>query len=321
MDVVAVLLAQGGGDGGEVLEERQHLVVGRVVGNEETDVGVIQDGSDTDQTGTATRDDGHVFPGVLRLLALTVHLVVHVCDGLAKGLDTGGRAILSGSSGDVDGGRSLEAALDIVFDLGSALTQVCPLLGLLKETIFTCTFGTPDDTGGGSGRIETGVGQVTLVGSTELTMNLGARLCTGKESLAHGSSCIVAADDFGCQGVLQQYSMSRMACTLTRICQDLLGVVAVGRGSSGEIELRQICDIPAAQHFRRHEADASREESKLGSGRETGCMVILITLSTGLANTKTASRTGHTRVAVHGELSGVERHLGGFVVALDDDDA
>jgi hypothetical protein len=35
------------------------------------------------------------------------------------------------------------------------------------------TFGTPDYTRGGTGGVETGMGTVTFVGSSELTMGLG----------------------------------------------------------------------------------------------------------------------------------------------------
>lgn len=40
--------------------------------------------------------------------------------------------------------------------------------------MFGRAFCTPDDTGGGTGGIETGMRAVTFVGSTELTMGLGA---------------------------------------------------------------------------------------------------------------------------------------------------
>lgn len=38
------------------------------------------------------------------------------------------------------------------------------------------SLGTPDDTGGGTRGVKTGVGTVTLVGVTELAMSLGAKL-------------------------------------------------------------------------------------------------------------------------------------------------
>lgn len=100
-----------------VTEERQHFVVGSVVGNEEAQVGLVEDGSDTNQTGTATRNNGNILPSVLAGLALTMMLVVHVGDSLAQRLDTSGRAIFSRGNGDVDVGRTLETALDVVLDL------------------------------------------------------------------------------------------------------------------------------------------------------------------------------------------------------------
>ena len=100
-----------------VPEQRQHLIVSSVVRNEEAQIRLVQDGSDPDQTGTAARNDGNVLPGVLASLALAVVLVVHLGNGLAEGLDTGGRRIFSAGDGDVDVAGPLEAALDVILDL------------------------------------------------------------------------------------------------------------------------------------------------------------------------------------------------------------
>ena len=102
-----------------VLEKRQHLIVSRVVGDEEADVGVVEDGGDADEAGAASRDYGDVLPGVLAVLTLAVHLVVHAGDGLAQGLDAGGGAVLTGGHGDVDGLGPLEAALDVILNLAT----------------------------------------------------------------------------------------------------------------------------------------------------------------------------------------------------------
>lgn len=53
-----------------------------VIRDEKADVGVIQHGGDTNQTGTPAGDDGNIFPGVLARLALAVHLVVKAGYGL-----------------------------------------------------------------------------------------------------------------------------------------------------------------------------------------------------------------------------------------------
>lgn len=43
--------------------------------------------------------------------------------------------------------------------------------------MFSGAFCTPDDTGGGTGGIETGVRLVAFVGVSELTMGFGAEFC------------------------------------------------------------------------------------------------------------------------------------------------
>ncbi len=154
-----------------------------VVGDEEADVGIVQDSGDADQPGTSTGDNGDVLPGVLTRLVLAVHVVVQAGHGLSQGLDTGGWAILAAVDADVDGLGPREAALDIVLDLyqeaiasiiatksvvcgrggppvtylRGTLTQICPLLGLFKETIFTSTLAAPDYTGRSTARIESGM--------------------------------------------------------------------------------------------------------------------------------------------------------------------
>lgn len=100
-----------------VPEQRQHLVVGGVIWDEETQVGLVENRGDPDQASTTSRDDSHVLPGVLASLALAMMLVVHSGDGLAEGLDACGRGILSAGDGNVDMGGPLKAALDVVLDL------------------------------------------------------------------------------------------------------------------------------------------------------------------------------------------------------------
>jgi hypothetical protein len=165
-----------GDTGTYVLEETQHLVVRRVVGQEEGQVGAAEDGGDTDQTGTATGNDGDVLPGVQAVLALAVHLVVEVGDSLAQGLDAGGGAVLAGGHGHVDGFGPPEAAGNVVLDLGGALAQVGPGIGFLKEAILGGALGAPDDAGGGAAGVEAGVGHVALVGIAELAVDLGGEL-------------------------------------------------------------------------------------------------------------------------------------------------
>lgn len=94
-------------------------------------------------------------------------------DGLAQGLDAGGGAVLSGGDGDVDGGGPGEAAGDVILDLGGALAQVGPGLGLLEEAVLGGALGAPDDAGGGAAGVEAGMGLVALVGVAELAVDLG----------------------------------------------------------------------------------------------------------------------------------------------------
>ena len=134
--------------GRHVFEETQHLVVGGVVGQEEAQVRVAEDGGDADQAGTAAGDNGHVFPRVQAVLALAMHLVVELGNGLSQRLDSGRRAILAGGRRDVDCLGPLEAAGDVILDLGGALAQVCPGIGLFEEAVLGGAFGAPYDAGG-----------------------------------------------------------------------------------------------------------------------------------------------------------------------------
>lgn len=103
-------------------------------------------------------------------------LVVQVGDGLAERADTGGGAVLAAGHGNVERLRALEAAFDIVFDLGGTLAQVGPLLGLLEEAKLGSTLRAPDDTSGSARGVKAGVGQVALVCGAELAMDLAASL-------------------------------------------------------------------------------------------------------------------------------------------------
>lgn len=117
MDVVVVVLVERDWDRTEVLKERQHLVVGRVVGHEEAEIGITQDRGDSDEASATTGDDAHVLVRVLAFLALAVVLVVEVGYGFTEWLDSGGWAILATCNGYVDGVRSLKAALDLCVEI------------------------------------------------------------------------------------------------------------------------------------------------------------------------------------------------------------
>lgn len=159
-----------------VLEQRQHLRVRRIIGDGERQIRIAQNGSNSDQAGTSTRNDADILPGILALLPLAVMLIVQTCNGGAQRLDTGGRAVLARSRGNGDCGRSGEASLDLVVRFGSTLTQISPAGGILGVAVFGGSLCAPDYTGRGTGSIEAGVGTVSLVGGSELAMGLGPLL-------------------------------------------------------------------------------------------------------------------------------------------------
>lgn len=76
MNVVGILLGQRNRNGCKIPEQTQHLIVGGVIRNEETEVGVTQDGCYANETGSATWDDTDVLPRVLACFALTMMCVV-----------------------------------------------------------------------------------------------------------------------------------------------------------------------------------------------------------------------------------------------------
>ena len=126
MDVVSVVFAQGRGDGGEVFEQREHLVVGRIVWDEEAQVGIVQDSCDPNQAGPATGYDADVFPRVLRGLALAVEVIVEVCYRCSEGFDAGCRAVFAASQADGNGSGSLKASFNVVVDFGCTLAKIGP---------------------------------------------------------------------------------------------------------------------------------------------------------------------------------------------------
>ncbi len=114
---------------GKARTAKQHT---GIVRNKKAHVGIVQHGSNTDQSGAATRHNGDVLPRVLARLALTVHLVVQMGNRLAKRLDTSGGAILATVETDVDGLGSGEASFNFVFDLGVCVRgSLLVVLGVL----------------------------------------------------------------------------------------------------------------------------------------------------------------------------------------------
>lgn len=154
-----------------ILEKTQHFVVSGVVGQEETEVRGTQNGSNTDEAGTTTRNDSNILPGVLGFLALTVHLVVELSDSLAEGLNASGRSVLAVVDRNVNLVRTLEASVNIIFYLRSALSEVGPGILVLEKAELSSSLGAPDNASGGAACIQSSVRQVAFVGISELTVN------------------------------------------------------------------------------------------------------------------------------------------------------
>jgi hypothetical protein len=73
-----------------IFEETQHLIVCSVIGNEKSEVRIIQNCSHSDETRTSSRDDADILPCVLALFALTMVDIVEVGNRLTEGLNTSG---------------------------------------------------------------------------------------------------------------------------------------------------------------------------------------------------------------------------------------
>jgi hypothetical protein len=100
-------------------------------------------------------------------------LVVQLRDRLTQRSDTRRGTVLSAMSTDVNLLGPLEAPLNAVVDFGCALAQVGPLIGVLEETVLVRLFRGPDDTCGGAGGVEAGVGLMALVSAAKLPVGAG----------------------------------------------------------------------------------------------------------------------------------------------------
>lgn len=69
--------------GDRLTKQRQHLIVRRVIWNEESKVRIAQNGRDSDQTCAASWHNADVLPCVLALLPLAVVNIVQVGDGFS----------------------------------------------------------------------------------------------------------------------------------------------------------------------------------------------------------------------------------------------
>jgi hypothetical protein len=160
-----------------VSEERQHLVVRSVVGDEEAEIAVPENSSNTDQASSSSRHNAHVLPCVLALPPLAMVLIVQLRNRLSQRLDTSSRTVLAAMAGDVHLLGPVKAALDLVVNFRSTLAQVRPCIRVVEVAVLVGTLRGPYYTGRGTSGIETGVGLVALMRLAELAMDAGGELC------------------------------------------------------------------------------------------------------------------------------------------------
>ena len=122
VDVVAVFAGERGGDGDEVLEQGEHLVVGGIVWDEEPDIRVAQYRRDPYQARSAPGDHTYILPCVLTILPLPVVHIIQIRDRRPQRLDPRRRAILPRIDTQGDRVRPLERPFDLIVDFRCALT-------------------------------------------------------------------------------------------------------------------------------------------------------------------------------------------------------
>lgn len=162
-----------------IAKQREHFIVSRIIRNEETQVCIVQHGGNADQASSPSGHNGYILPRIFALLALAVMYIVEIGHRHPQWLDTCRWAIFSATHGNVNLRGAMEAALDLIVDLGGSLAQVRPFVGLVGEAILDRPLGTPHHAGRGSGGIESGVGAVAFVSTTELTMDFGTEFTIG----------------------------------------------------------------------------------------------------------------------------------------------
>lgn len=103
-------------------------------------------------------------------------LIVQLGHRLSQWLDTCRGTILAAMASNVHLLGALKAALDLVVDLGRALAQVGPGIGVLEVAVLVGALRRPDNTGRGTCGVETGMRLVALKGA-ELAVDLGGEFC------------------------------------------------------------------------------------------------------------------------------------------------
>lgn len=109
-------------------------------------------------------------------------LIVQLSHRLSQRLDTSRGPILAAMARNIHLLGPLEAALDLVVDLGRALAQVRPRIWVVEVAVLVGALRCPYHARRGTRGVETGMRLVTF-DVTELAMDLGRQLC-GLEALA-----------------------------------------------------------------------------------------------------------------------------------------
>ena len=180
MDMVAICFGQRRGNSSKVSEESQHLIISSIVRNEETQISIIQDSSDTDETSSAARDDSNILPGILAVFALTMMYVVQIGDGSSQWLDTCSWTILSASHRHINSLGAFKAALDIIVDFRSTLAEIGPLCRVILEAMLGGSLGTPNHARTGTAGVEAGMGSMSFMSIAKLAVDLGIQFATSR---------------------------------------------------------------------------------------------------------------------------------------------
>ena len=152
-----------------IFKQRQHLRIRRIIRNREGEVRIPQNSRNPNQPGPSTGNDADILPRI-GLLPLTVMIIVQLRNRLTQRLNSSRRPILTGRRRNRDRSRTVEASVNIVVCVRSALAQISPFGRILEEPMFAGALGGPDYACGRARRIEPGVGTMTFVRIAELPM-------------------------------------------------------------------------------------------------------------------------------------------------------
>ena len=137
--------------------KRQHLVVCRVIWDEEAQVSVSKDSRNSDQASSSSWDNAHVLPSILRGFSFTMMLIIELGNSLTQRLDTSSGAILASSHGNIDSLWPLKATLDFVVYLWGSLSEIGPRRRIISKAMLIRSLCAPDHTCRSTRRVKPGV--------------------------------------------------------------------------------------------------------------------------------------------------------------------